>query len=50
MKKSTLLMWCTVAFLGAVYWDANGHPPFGMAVVLTVTPVVLAVLSVRWGL
>ena len=50
MKKRTLVMWSAVAFLGAVYWDANGHPSLGTAVVLTVTPVVLAVLSVRWGL
>ena len=50
MKKSTLLMWCLVAFLGGVYWDVNGNPPFAVAMVLTVVPVVLAILSVRWGL
>ena len=50
MKKSTLLAWCAVAFLLALYWDTNGHPPFVAGAVLTVLPVMLMGLSLRWGL
>ncbi len=49
MSKGSLLVWCGVAFVSGLVWVGSHGLPLGESAVVLLLPVVLAVLSWRWG-
>jgi len=49
MKKTTLVMWCVVAFLIGLVWVSSGQLSVIGSVVVLGLPVVLCALSAAWG-
>ena len=49
MSKTTLLAWCLLALMCGVIWVFTGHLTGMVALIVIVLPLVLAVLSVKYG-